>query len=146
MLTDCPREKLPYLGAVIQEGLRLSYGVAIRTARVATEETLVYRGEWNKKPVECIVPPGYAIGMSAVITHHDESVFPNSDAFIPERWLDDGQTLAALNDGRVRFHGDRQPLPTTMETFVRDVWKPSYQASVAARNEPETFFTWSARA
>ncbi|KAK2601043.1 hypothetical protein N8I77_010521 [Diaporthe amygdali] len=82
-------EKLPYLGAVIQEGLRLSYGVAARTARVATEEDLVYRGEWNKKPVEHVIPRGYAVGMSTFITHHDETIFPNSDEFIPERWLDE---------------------------------------------------------
>ncbi|KAF2027534.1 cytochrome P450 [Setomelanomma holmii] len=80
-------EALPYLGAVIQEGLRLSYGVSSRTARIPTEENLLYRGEWNKKPVEYAVPKGYAVGMSAVITHHDERAFPNSYAFIPERWL-----------------------------------------------------------
>ena len=82
-------EKLPYLGAVIQEGLRLSYGVASRTARIATEEDLVYRGEWNKRPTEYVIPRGYAVGMSAYITHHDEGVFPSSDEFIPERWLDE---------------------------------------------------------
>lgn len=82
-------ESLPYLGAVIQEGLRLSYGVSARTARVATEENLIYRGEWQKKTVELIVPKGYAVGMSAVITHHDERAFPDSYAFVPERWLDE---------------------------------------------------------
>ncbi|KAF9699924.1 hypothetical protein EKO04_002335 [Ascochyta lentis] len=82
-------ENLPYLGAVIQEGLRLSYGVSARTARVPTEENLVFRGEWNKRPVEYIIPQGYAIGMSAAITHHDEKAFPESYAFIPERWLDE---------------------------------------------------------
>lgn len=82
-------EKLPYLGAVIQEGLRLSYGVASRTARIATEEDLVYRGEWNKKTVEHVIPRGYAVGMSTFVTHHDESIFPDSEDFIPERWLDE---------------------------------------------------------
>lgn len=82
-------EKLPYLGAVLQEGLRLSYGVSARTARVPTQESLVYRGEFNKKPVEYVIPQGYAIGMSAAITHHDEAVFPDSHEFIPERWLDE---------------------------------------------------------
>lgn len=82
-------EDLPYLGAVIQEGLRLSYGVSARTARVPTEENLVFRGEWNKRSVEYIIPQGYAVGMSAAITHHDEKAFPNSYDFIPERWLDD---------------------------------------------------------
>ncbi|OLN82371.1 Trichodiene oxygenase 6 [Colletotrichum chlorophyti] len=82
-------ENLPYLGAVLQEGLRLSYGVSARTARVPTEENLVYRGEFNKKPVEYVIPRGFAVGMSAAITHHDESVFPDSYQFIPERWLDE---------------------------------------------------------
>ena len=64
----------------------------------------------------------------------------------PERWLDDTQTLDALNDGRVRFHGDRSPLPTTMEAIIRDVWKPRYLQSVADEHEPETFQTWSSNA
>ncbi|EXK33568.1 cytochrome P450 oxidoreductase [Fusarium oxysporum f. sp. lycopersici 4287] len=81
-------EHLPYLGAVINEGLRLSYGVSSRTARVPTTEDLVYRGEFNKKPMSLVLPRGYAIGMSAAIAHHDESVFPDSYAFVPERWID----------------------------------------------------------
>lgn len=81
-------ETLPYLGAVIQEGLRLSYGVSSRTARIAAEEDLVYHGEWNKRGIEYVVPKGYAMGMSAVITHHDERAFPDSYEFVPERWLD----------------------------------------------------------
>ncbi|TDZ41567.1 Cyrochrome P450 monooxygenase [Colletotrichum trifolii] len=82
-------ENLPYLGAVLQEGLRLSYGVSARTARIPTQENLVYRGEFNKKPVEYVIPSGYAIGMSSAITHHDERVFPDSYEFVPERWLDE---------------------------------------------------------
>ncbi|KAL4744633.1 hypothetical protein BDW72DRAFT_199403 [Aspergillus terricola var. indicus] len=82
-------ERLPYLGAVIQEALRLSYGVASRTARVATGEDLVYRGEWAHREVHYIIPRGSAIGMSAAIAHHDEGVFPDSHSFLPERWLDE---------------------------------------------------------
>lgn len=88
-------EKLPYLGAVIHEGLRLSYGLASRTSRIATGEDLVYRGTWTPKGrksptrVEYVIPRGYAVGMSAVITHHDESIYPESHSFIPERWLDE---------------------------------------------------------
>ncbi|KAL3429166.1 cytochrome P450 [Aspergillus tetrazonus] len=65
-------ERLPYLGAVIQEVLRLSYGVASRTARV-----------------HYIIPRGLVIGKSAVLAHHDEAVFPDSHLFLPERWLDE---------------------------------------------------------
>ncbi len=63
----------------------------------------------------------------------------------PELWLDDSLTLDALNDGRVRFHGERSPLPTRMEAFIEDVWKPIYLQSLADENRPETFYTWSSR-
>ena len=63
----------------------------------------------------------------------------------PETWLDESQTLDALNDRRVRFHGSRSPLPTTMETFIRDVWKPRYLESFAEEQETETIQTWSAQ-
>ncbi|RYP24206.1 hypothetical protein DL765_000701 [Monosporascus sp. GIB2] len=88
-------EKLPYLGAVIYEGLRLSYGVSSRTARTAPDEELVYRGEWTPRgrhdpvPVQYVIPRGFGIGMSSAITHHDESLFADSWSFIPERWLDE---------------------------------------------------------
>ncbi|KAI1467491.1 cytochrome P450 [Daldinia caldariorum] len=86
-------EKLPYLSAVIQEGLRLSYGVPERSARVAVGEDLVYHGEWKPEgsktsvPLSYIVPRGYAMGMSAALIHHDEALFPDSYTFVPERWL-----------------------------------------------------------
>ncbi|OTA56421.1 cytochrome P450 [Hypoxylon sp. EC38] len=88
-------EQLPYLSAVIQESLRLSYGITGRSARVATEEDLVYRGQWTPPgsmesvKMEYVIPRGFAVGMSNGLTHHDETVFPNSHSFIPERWLDD---------------------------------------------------------
>lgn len=88
-------EKLPFLGAVLHEGLRLSYGVSARTARVPTEEDLVYRGSWTPPgktaPVDVayVLPRGYAVGMSSSISHHDESVWPDSHAFRPDRWLDE---------------------------------------------------------
>ncbi|XEV07013.1 hypothetical protein FSHL1_012300 [Fusarium sambucinum] len=86
-------EKLPYLGSVVNEGLRLSYGVSSRSARVPTTEDLVYRGEFNKQHTTVVLPRGYAIGMSAAISHHDESVFPDSYSFTPERWIDDDGTI-----------------------------------------------------
>ena len=97
-------EKLPYTGAVIQEGLRLSYGVSSRTARVPTEEDLIYKGEFNKRPVTLVLPRGYAIGMSAAISHHDESIFPDSYNFIPERWLDENnQPRKDVQNGMLTF-------------------------------------------
>jgi len=81
-------EQLPYLSAVILEAIRLSYGVATRLPRIAPDETLIYKGKFGDKPVEHIIPPGTAIGMSSVLMHANQDTFPNPDEFQPERWLD----------------------------------------------------------
>ncbi|KAI3399785.1 hypothetical protein diail_5581 [Diaporthe ilicicola] len=95
-------EKLPCLSGVIHEGLRLSYGTSGRTARVATEEDLVYRGEWRGNPIRYMIPRGYPVGMSAFISHHDEKLFPDSHKFQPERWLD-AQRRKELDRGFLAF-------------------------------------------
>lgn len=86
-LTDV--EQLPYLRACIVEAARLSYGVSARNPRVLTQP-LQYK-QWT-------IPPQTAIGMTLVDIHHDESIFPDSHSYIPERWLDnpkapDGSSL-----------------------------------------------------
>lgn len=64
----------------------------------------MYRGEWHKKPVQRVIPRGYAIGMSAVVTHHDERLFTHSREFRPERWLEaDAQTRRELDRGMLAF-------------------------------------------
>lgn len=107
---DLPRwtvlEKLPYLNAVIQEGLRLSYGVSGPMALEAPDEDLIYRGEFEKKDVKLLIPKGTAMAMSNVITHHNEQIFPDSHAFVPERWLDQDST-------------SRKSLERAMNTFSR---------------------------
>ncbi|PVH94286.1 cytochrome P450, partial [Periconia macrospinosa] len=74
-------ERLPYFTAVLKEGLRLGYGATMRSARIAPDASLKC-GDW-------IIPPGTPVSMSIPLTHHDESIFPNSDTFDPERWLGD---------------------------------------------------------
>ncbi|KAK6224078.1 hypothetical protein LQW54_000225 [Pestalotiopsis sp. IQ-011] len=78
-------ERLPYLTAVIPEAIRLSYGIAARLPRVAPDEDLVYKG----RDKTYVIPRGTAIGMSTVITHHNEDIFPDSHRFLPDRWLDE---------------------------------------------------------
>ncbi len=66
----------------------------------------------------------------------------------PEKWQDDTLSADALNNGIVRFHGkheDRPNLPTTMQAFISDVWKPRYLEAVRTRDERETFSKWAAR-
>jgi cytochrome P450 len=72
-------EKLPFLTAVIKEGLRLGYGIAGRSARIAQDVSLRC-GEW-------ITPPGTPVSMTIPLTHHNEALFPDSHRFDPERWL-----------------------------------------------------------
>lgn len=85
-------EALPYLSASINEGLRLSHGLSCRNARLA-HSALVYK--------DFVIPAFTPVGMSAPFTHHDESVFPDSYAFIPERWLDsEGKFGGKTPDGR----------------------------------------------
>ena len=78
-------EKYPYLYGVIWEGIRLSYGVSTRLARVPRNETLTYRSKDGE--YQYVVPAGTPIGMSSYISHHDERAFPNSSEFVPERWI-----------------------------------------------------------
>ncbi|KAM4056183.1 cytochrome p450 [Hirsutella rhossiliensis] len=73
-------EKLPYLTAVLMEGLRLSPGLATRTARVAPNRELVY-GQWR-------IPAGTPVGMTTMLMHRDEQLYPEPKRFSPDRWVD----------------------------------------------------------
>ena len=72
-------KSLSYLTAVIQEGLRLSYGVATRIPRIATDRVLEY-GTWK-------IPPGTPVSMTPALLWHEEAMFPDSNTFSPERFL-----------------------------------------------------------
>ncbi|RFU73920.1 benzoate 4-monooxygenase cytochrome p450 [Trichoderma arundinaceum] len=76
-------EQLPYLTAFIYESLRLAYGVTGRLPRVAPTETLRY-GDY-------VIPPGTPMSSAAYIVHRDTTVFPDPDAFRPERWIEAAQ-------------------------------------------------------
>ncbi|OKL57675.1 hypothetical protein UA08_06947 [Talaromyces atroroseus] len=86
-------EKLPYLKACIQESLRLSYGVSARNPRQHPNRDLRYRNQY-------IIPKGTKVSMTIVDVHHDETIYPDSYRFEPERWL--GEPKAP--DGRPLDH------------------------------------------
>lgn len=60
-------EALPYLSAVITEGLHKSNGVSNKLIRVATNTDLKYR--------EYIIPKGTAVSMNTMSLHRDPRVF-----------------------------------------------------------------------
>ena len=72
-------ETLPYLTAVIYEGLRLGYGITHRLQRVHLDKALHY-GRWT-------IPPGTPVGMTSILTHNNPDIFPSPGTFDPSRWL-----------------------------------------------------------
>ncbi|KAG8156917.1 hypothetical protein KVR01_013139 [Diaporthe batatas] len=75
-------EQLPYLTAVLTEGMRLSPAVASRAARVSDRD-LFYGGGWR-------IPAGTPVGMTALLMHTDPNEFPDPMRFDPGRWLAGG--------------------------------------------------------
>jgi cytochrome P450 len=73
-------EQLPYLSGVVNEGLRMSYGVSSRLARVSPDSTLVFK-EWE-------IPPWTPVSMTSVLMHENPKYFPEPSVFRPERWLE----------------------------------------------------------
>ena len=79
-------ERLPYLTAVVQEAVRLSYGVASRLQRVSPEKPLVFYDSHSGQ--KWVIPPNTPVGMTSVLVHQDESIFPDATSFVPERWIE----------------------------------------------------------
>ncbi|OJD34608.1 cytochrome p450 [Diplodia corticola] len=75
-------EQLRYLKAVINEGYRISYGITARLTRVSPDASLGYR-DW-------LIPAGTPVGMTSVLIHENERLFPEPTEFRPERWLQPG--------------------------------------------------------
>lgn len=78
-------EKLPYLGAVIKEVLRLTPGVAAAQKRVVGEGGFEVRG--GKEGTGWRIPEGTVIHSSAFLVNTDEELWPEPRRFRPERWL-----------------------------------------------------------
>lgn len=72
-------EKLPYLRAVIREGLRLGYGAPGRLPRVVPSSGAVLCGQK--------IPAGTVVSSSAYVYHQDPHTFTDPQTFRPERWL-----------------------------------------------------------
>ncbi|KAI1318870.1 cytochrome P450 [Xylariaceae sp. FL0255] len=72
-------EQLPYLTATITEGMRLSPAIATRMARISDGD--LFYVLWR-------IPVGTPVGMTLVLMHTNESVYPNPLRYDPERWLD----------------------------------------------------------
>ncbi|RAK87019.1 cytochrome P450 [Aspergillus costaricaensis CBS 115574] len=100
-------EQLPYLTAVIHEGLRLSYGVVGRLARISPDDALVFHD--GKRGKDWVIPPGTPMNMNSVFVHNDPAIFPEPSKFRPERWIEADKEGKRLNKYLVSFtKGSRQ--------------------------------------
>ncbi|QKX62347.1 uncharacterized protein TRUGW13939_09506 [Talaromyces rugulosus] len=79
-------EGLPYLGAIIQEALRVHPGVLTRQMRVSPEVPVEYFDK--NEGISYVIAPGFITSMSPLITHRDPEAFNNPYEFCPQRWID----------------------------------------------------------
>lgn len=86
-------EQLPYLTAVLMEGIRLSPAIATRMGRVAPDRDIVY-DKWT-------IPAGTPVGMTTFVLHTDESSYPEPHRFNPDRWMEPNPWAAGQQSGRV---------------------------------------------
>jgi cytochrome P450 len=97
-------ETLPFLSAIIQEGLRLHPAIASRQQRVAPTEDLVYTSPSSKA---YRLPKGTTMSMSPHLLSRIEDVYPDPMEFRPERFLGEegkalrGLTMALSKGGRM---------------------------------------------
>ena len=84
--TSAEIERLPYLSAVIQEGLRLHPPGTARLLRVSPDAALSYRDRSTKK--EWSIPAGTAVSMDVRTMNMNSTIFPEPRDYLPERWID----------------------------------------------------------
>lgn len=105
-ITDSEGKQLPYLQAVIKEGLRImppATGIFFKTVPPGGDEI-------NGK----FVPGGTQVGSSAFGVHRSKEVFgPDAEVFRPERWLEaNGERLAEMQArSELIFHYGKYQCP-----------------------------------
>ncbi|PTB37642.1 uncharacterized protein TrAFT101_005480 [Trichoderma asperellum] len=88
-------ERLPYLDAFISESLRIGSPILGRYTRVAPTETLTYKNY--------VIPPGTPMSSASYFIHKDATIFPDPDAFRPERWIEAAEKGQNLKKHLVSF-------------------------------------------
>lgn len=78
-------EKLPILDGVCREGLRIHAPIPSFLERVAPEAGLNICGY--------SIPKGTIVGMQAYTNHRNPEVYPQPEAFVPQRWFDPTEVM-----------------------------------------------------
>jgi cytochrome P450 len=74
-------QTLPYLNAVIREGLRMGMSTPTRLPRIVPQSGWSFQNHH--------LPGGTLVGCQPHTLHFNPDVFPDPFAFKPERWLND---------------------------------------------------------
>ncbi|KAJ5151645.1 hypothetical protein N7492_009940 [Penicillium capsulatum] len=78
-------QDLPYLQAVIKEGLRFHPATGLPMSRIVPKGGQTIAGAW--------FPEGSTVGINSWVAHHNTDVYgPDADQFRPERWLEGNAT------------------------------------------------------
>ncbi|OSX57143.1 hypothetical protein POSPLADRAFT_1186057 [Postia placenta MAD-698-R-SB12] len=127
--TSMPIDDLPYLDAVVKEGLRCFSPIPMSLPRK------VPRG--GRTIGDIFLPEETIVSCQAYTLHRiDEKVFPNPDNFVPERWLESegnierNQLLLAFSTGGRGCIGKHLAL-LEMKMLLRETYS-SYRTSVAS--------------
>ncbi|KAI9367489.1 cytochrome P450 [Aspergillus egyptiacus] len=90
---------LPYLDAVIREGMRLNPGIAMVFERVAPQGGYML-------PDGRYIPAGTKVGINPAVTSRDYGIFgDDADVFQPDRWLQrDGESSETYRERRKRMN------------------------------------------
>ena len=90
--------KLPYLDACIKEAFRLHPAAGLPLERVVPAAGVEISGRF--------IPGGTIVGCSPWVIHRREDIFgPETDRFIPERWLDAQPERVKAMEGRMLQFG-----------------------------------------
>lgn len=73
-------QEMPYLQAVMKEALRVHSATGLPMWRVVPDGGAEISGRF--------FPAGTVVGVNTWVAHFDERVFPDAEAFRPERWLE----------------------------------------------------------
>jgi cytochrome P450 len=79
-------QALPYLNAVVKEGLRISMANPTRLPHVVPTEGWTFKGT--------LFPAGSIVGCSAYELHFQPDLFPEPARFRPERWLNSSDEMS----------------------------------------------------
>ncbi|KAL9006266.1 MAG: hypothetical protein Q9188_000988 [Gyalolechia gomerana] len=96
-------QNIPYLCAVVKEGLRLGMANPARFSRTAPPGGFEISGVY--------VPGGTDVGLAPYTLHHNPELFPRPFEFRPERWLDEEKDGATGSDKRSRKIMERDLVP-----------------------------------